>query len=160
MVFHWSLIRSKSLQFSRTLLCILTDLNNAVVCIVSTRTLISKSSSLQFSGDCSKSTHYNWYHCHFHVPLFFYQFSSKVKVLTFFSFSFNFTLWSTGTATSTIRQVFFFLLIITRSGYSGRDYVIRLYLKIPEEIVRLLFQDSWLQPKEVSGWLVRQTFYL
>ena len=36
MVFHWSLSDSKSPQFSRTLLSILADLNNAVVWMVST----------------------------------------------------------------------------------------------------------------------------
>ena len=46
MVFHWSLSDSKSLQVSRTLLSILANLNNAVVWMVSTLTLISKSSSL------------------------------------------------------------------------------------------------------------------
>ena len=46
MVFHWSLNDSKSPQVSRTLLWILTDLNNLVVWMVFTRLLISKSSSL------------------------------------------------------------------------------------------------------------------
>ena len=45
MVFHWSLSDSKSPQVSWTLLCILVDLNNDVVWIVSTRPLISKSFS-------------------------------------------------------------------------------------------------------------------
>ena len=45
MVFHWRLSDSKSSQVSRTLLSILADLNNIVVMIVSTRPLISKSSS-------------------------------------------------------------------------------------------------------------------
>ena len=45
MVFHWSLSDSKSLQVSRTLLSILAVLNNIVVWLVSTRPLISKSSS-------------------------------------------------------------------------------------------------------------------
>ena len=44
MVFHWSLSDGKS-QVSRTLLSILADLNNAVVWMVSTHSLISKSSS-------------------------------------------------------------------------------------------------------------------
>ena len=43
MVFHWSLSESKSPQVSRTLLSILSDLNNIVVWIVSTHPLISKS---------------------------------------------------------------------------------------------------------------------
>ena len=45
MVSHWSLSDSKSPQVTRTLLSILSDLNNAVVLIVSTCPLISKSSS-------------------------------------------------------------------------------------------------------------------
>ena len=45
MVSHWSLSDSKSFQVSRTLISILADLNNAVVWMVSTRPLISKSSS-------------------------------------------------------------------------------------------------------------------
>ena len=45
MVFHWSLRDSKSPQVSRTLLSILTVLNNAVVWMVSTRPPTSKSSS-------------------------------------------------------------------------------------------------------------------
>ena len=45
MVFHWSLSDSNSPQISWTLLSILADLNNAVVWTVSTRPVISKSSS-------------------------------------------------------------------------------------------------------------------
>ena len=45
MVSHWSLSDSMSPQVSRTLLSILTDLYNAVVWIVTTRPLISKSSN-------------------------------------------------------------------------------------------------------------------
>ena len=45
MVFRWSLSDSKSPQVSRTLLSIMSILNNAVVCIVSTRPPTSKSSS-------------------------------------------------------------------------------------------------------------------
>ncbi len=44
MVFHWSLRDSKSPQVSRTLLSILTVLNNVVVWMVSTRSPTSKSS--------------------------------------------------------------------------------------------------------------------
>ena len=45
MVFHWSVSDSKSSQVSRTFFSILADLNNAEVWMVSTRPLISKSSS-------------------------------------------------------------------------------------------------------------------
>ena len=44
-VFHWSLSDSKSPRVPRTVLCILADLNNAVVWMMSTRPLIFKSSS-------------------------------------------------------------------------------------------------------------------
>ena len=46
MVFHWNLNDSKTRRVSRTFLSILVDLNNATVLMVSTRPLISKSSSL------------------------------------------------------------------------------------------------------------------
>ena len=46
MVFHWNLSDSKSPQVSRTLLSIPASINNAVVWIVSTCLVISKSSSL------------------------------------------------------------------------------------------------------------------
>ena len=45
MAFHCGLIDSKSLQVSKTLLSILANLNNAVARMVTTRPLISKSSS-------------------------------------------------------------------------------------------------------------------
>ena len=79
----WSLSDSKSPQVSRTLLSILADLSNAVVWIVSTCLLISKFSSplYQSFGNCTKSANYNWYHRHFHVQVFFFQFSSKVQIL-------------------------------------------------------------------------------
>ena len=44
-VSHWGLSNSKSHQFSRTLLSIQADLNNAIVFMVTSRLLISKSSS-------------------------------------------------------------------------------------------------------------------
>ena len=45
MVFHWILSDSKSPQVYRTLLSILAVLNHAIVWMVSTRPIISKSSS-------------------------------------------------------------------------------------------------------------------
>ena len=72
-------------------------------------------SQYQFFGDCTKSTNYNWYNRHFHVPQFFKSLVSS-KYLSLFSYSFNFTLWSAGSTKSTILQVFSFLLIIIRSG--------------------------------------------
>ena len=107
--FYWSLRDIKSSLASRTLLNILTDLNNAKVWIVSSCLLISKLS------------------CPFTNPLgivprapitfgiivtfMFYSFFSSLdrsRYLSLFSPSFNFTLWSAGTAKSTIRLVLFF----------------------------------------------------
>ena len=115
MVFHWSLIDSKSLQVSRTCLSILAILNNAVVWMVSTRLPTSKSTS-PFDNPLVT------------VPkalitigiivtfMFHSFFNSLGRYLSFFSHSFSFILWSAGTAKSTIFQVLFFLLVITRSG--------------------------------------------
>ena len=92
-VFHWSLSESKSPQVSRTLLSILADLNNATVWMVSTRLLISKSSSpfinplvtLPRAPFTMGITAIYMFHS-------FFQFPSKVEVLillfTFFQFYF------------------------------------------------------------------------
>ena len=80
MVFLWSLRDSKSSQLSRNLLSILADINNAVVMMTSTRSLISNTTSPY--TNTTKSTNYNWYHRHFHVPQFF-QFLDKIQVLIF-----------------------------------------------------------------------------
>ena len=91
MVFHWSLSDSKSPQVSRTLLSILAVLNNAVVWMVSTRLLTSKSST-RFSNPLvtvpnAPITIGIIVTCMF---LCFFQFPSKVEVLillfTFFQF--------------------------------------------------------------------------
>ena len=116
MVFHWSL-SDKSPHVSRTLLCILADLNNVMVWMVSTRPLISKSFTpftkplvtvLRAPRTIGITVTFM-----FHS---FFNFRARSRYLSFFSLSFNFTLWAAGTAKSTIRQVLFFLLIIIRSG--------------------------------------------
>ena len=127
MVFHWRLSDSKSPQVSRTLLSILAVFNNAVVWMVTTRPPTSQSSRP------------------FNKPLVtvpkapitigiivtfmfhsFFQFSSKVEVLislfTFFQF------YSVVSRDSKVDN-FADSLFLLRS--SGRDLVIRLYVKIP-----------------------------
>ena len=93
MVSHWMLSNSKSLQVSRTLLSILSDINNAVVWMVSTCPLISKSSS-----PCTNPlvtvprapiTIGIIVTLMFH-SLFFFQFLRKVQVLIFFFVFFQF----------------------------------------------------------------------
>ena len=115
MVFHWSLSDSKSPLVSRTLLYILAILNNAVVWMVSTRPLISKSSS-PFNNPLvtvpkAPITIVTFM---FHI---FFSYIARSKYLSFFLHSFSFIQWSAGTAKSTILQILFFLLlIIIRSG--------------------------------------------
>ena len=99
MVFHWSLSDSKSPQVSRTLLSILTDLNNVIVWMVSIRTLISKS----FNPFNNPSVTVPRAPITIGIIVTFmlhstFQFPSKVEVLIRLLFPFDFTLWSTGTA--------------------------------------------------------------
>ena len=89
------------------------------------------------------STNYNLYHCYFHVPRFFL---SRSMYFSLFSFSVNFTLWSTGTSKSTIRQVLFFLFIITRSV---RLAMIRCSIWISNSQMRVYASCS---PGQIMGW--------
>ena len=121
--FHWSLSDNKSPQVSRTLLSFRADLNNAVVCMVSIRPLISKS--------CKPNTNHL-----VTVPrapitngiIFTFMFHSsfnsftRSKYLSFFSLFFYFTLWSIGAAKSTILQILFILFIYF---FFLSDYFIR-----------------------------------
>ena len=88
MIIHKSLRDNKSPHVSKTLLSILADLNIAVVCIVSTRPFISISSSpiINPSLTLPKAP----INRHFHVPRFFFQFSSKVQVLILLFIFFQF----------------------------------------------------------------------
>ena len=124
MVFYKSFSDRKSPQVSRTLLSILADLNNAAVWTVSTRPVISKSSSSRTNPSVTipRSPITFGIIVTFMIHSFFgFFFNSLARLgyLSFFSHSLNFTLWSPGTSKSTILQVlfFFFLLIIIRSGY-------------------------------------------
>ena len=108
MVFHWSLIDSKSPQVSRTLLSILAVLNNVVVWMVSTRPPTSKYSS-PFSNPLvtvpnAPITIGIIVTCMFHS---FFNSLARSRYLSLFSHSFSFILWSAGTTKSTILQVLF-----------------------------------------------------
>ena len=114
MVFHWSLSDSKSPQVSRTRLSILAVRSNAVVWIVSTRPLTSKSSRpfnnpLVTVPNAPITIGTIVFHS-------FFNSLARSRYLSFFSLSFRFILWSAGTAKSTILQILFLLLIIMRSG--------------------------------------------
>ena len=109
MAFYWSLSYSKFPQVSRTLLSILTDLNYAVVWIVSTYPLIYKLSD-SFTkplGIVSSVAIIISITIIFMFPSFFSSLA-RSKYLSLYSLSFIFTLWSARTAKSTIWQVLIF----------------------------------------------------
>ena len=112
MVFHRCLSDSKSPQVSRTLLCILGDLNNAIVWMVSICPLTSKSSS-----PCTNplvavpSTPIT---IGVTITFMFRSFLSSLarsRKLSLFLLSFSFTLWLARTAKFTVQQVLFIIII-------------------------------------------------
>ena len=112
MVLHWSLSDSKPPQVSRTRLGILAVLSNAVVWIVSTRTLISKSSRtfnnpllIVLNAPIAINTIVTFM---FHS---FFNSLARSRYLSFFSLSFRFILWYSWTAKSTMLQFFFCWLL-------------------------------------------------
>ena len=109
MVFHWSLSDSKSPQVSRTRLRILVVLSNAVVWIVSSRPLTSKSSRsfnnplvIVPNAPITIGTIVTFM---FHS---FFNSLARSRYLSFFSLSFRFILWFAGTAKSKILHILFF----------------------------------------------------
>ena len=111
MVFHWSLSDSKSPHVSKTLFCILVDLNNAVVWRVSSRPFISKSSSSSSGTNHLVTVPRARITIDITVTFMFHRFFSYLARSTYLSlssFSFSFTLCSAGTAKSIIRLILFF----------------------------------------------------
>ena len=133
MVFHWSLSDSKSPQISRTFLSILAVLNYAVIWIVFARPTTSKSSRPFYNplvivpeAPITIGTIATFI---FHS---FFNSLARSRYLSFFSHSFSFILWSPGTAKSTILQIFVYYYKVWSSG---RNLVIRVYVKVPYEFV-------------------------
>ena len=92
-MFHWSVSYSKSPQFSRTLLSIQVNLNNAIVWMVSTHPVISKSSSPFTNSSVpvprapitiGKIVTFI-FHCFF-CFFFFFQFEELIFIFAFFQF--------------------------------------------------------------------------
>ena len=120
MVSHWSLSVSESPQVSRTFLSILANLNNAVVRMVSTCPLISKSSSpftnpleIVLSAQTTIGTTFTFmFHCFF---------CSLVRSWYLFLFSFSFFLFVVQQDVKVHYSAgsLFFLLPITSSGHLG-----------------------------------------
>ena len=115
--FYMSLSDSKSPQVSRTLLCILAYLNNAVVWMVSACLLIFKFSGpfINHLGIIPSTPITTGITVTFMIHNFFSSLA-RPRYLYLFS-SFNLTLWSAGTEKSTLRQFLFLLLIYTTCSY-------------------------------------------
>ena len=132
---HWSVRGSRSPQVSRTLLSILVDPDNAVVWRVLIFSLISNSLTFHSKHSVTfiKCTNYYWYHCHLYVPRAFLALQARSKY---------FTLWS-GKTTKILKMTRVFLLVYWYLVWpSMQDWVIRLFLKIPENFMRLILKDG------------------
>ena len=120
MVSHWSLSENNPPQVFRTLLSILVDLNNAVVWMVSTRPLTSKSSSpctnplmtVPSAPITNGITVISMFHSLF-------SFLVRSTNLFFFLLYITFTLWSAVTAKSTIRQILSFFFVYYHQVWSS-----------------------------------------
>ena len=143
MVSHWSLRDSKSSLASNTIITA-ADLNHAVVWMVSTRPLISNSSSLfinLFCG-CTKRTKYNWYRSHY-VPSFF-QLPSKVLVfislIAFFQF---YRIIRQNSKVHYLAGSFFFSVIINKSGRLA-NISWSIFISKSQRIVCFIDEDGFL----------------
>ena len=142
MVVNCNLSDNKSPQIPKTLLSILANLSNAVVWMVFhlfSLPFISKSSVLILWWLCWKRQ------LQLISPSsFFFSSLGRSRYSSLFSLSFSFTVW---TAKFTIQQGFFFVVLVGRLFLlvwsSGRDSVIRLYLKILKNFVRLILLDGF-----------------
>ena len=144
MVFHWSLSDSMSSQNSRTLLSILTDLNNFAVWMVSIRPLIFNSPSpftkpLGIIPSASITTGITFIFMS-HSFLVFWQGLSTYNSFRFLSFSLCGLL---GWQNSLFGSFFFCFFDCRYVWWSGRDKVICLYIKVSEKFVRFILQN-WL----------------
>ena len=150
MVFHWSLSDNKSHQVSRTLLSILADFNNAVVWMVSTRPLISKSSCpctrplvTVLRAPITIDTTITFILHSFSNSLTSSRYSS-----VFFSFFQFYSVFRWDSKVHNSAWSIFVVVVVVVDNYkvwwSGQDKVIHLYLKIPEKFMRLILQDGFL----------------
>ena len=126
MIFHWILSDCKSAQVSRTLLSILT------VEVPFPSEPITTDITVSFMSHSFLSS------------------LARSKYLSLSSLSLIFILWFAGTGKSTIHQVLFLFFFYHKVWYASQDWVIRLYLKIPENSMSLILQ--------VGFWLVHLPF--
>ena len=71
----------------------------------------------------------------------FFNSLARSRYLSLFSHSFSFVLWSAETGKSTILQIFSFFVDYYKVWSSDRELVIRLYIKVPQEFVHIIFLD-------------------
>ena len=119
MVSQWSLSESESPLVSRTLLSVLADLNNSVVWMVSTRPLISKSSSPVINN--LETVPRAPIRIGVIVTFMFIQFSSEVEVFILFFHFLAILLSDQLVQQSPQFGKISFLLIIIRSGYLAEN---------------------------------------
>ena len=155
MAYHWSPNENKCPQVSRTLLSILADLNTAAIWIVSTRPLISKSSSPFNNPSITvpRAPITIGINVTFMFHSFF-QFSSKIQELIFLFFFFQFCSVvsqdsKVHNSASSIYLSIYLLLTITRSGrLAGMRWSV--CISKSEEFLRLILPDKF--------WVVHKPF--
>ena len=143
MVFPLSLRNRKFPQVSRTLLGILAVLNNVAVWIVSTRPLVSKSSS-PFQNPLVTVPKAPITIGIIVIFMFhsFFNSLARSRYLSFFSISFSFIQWSAGIAKFTILKVLFFFLLFIIIIRSVRQAEIRWSVCMSKsEFICVILQD-------------------
>ena len=154
-VFHISISRCLFFTGVWVTACLRDSSQYAVVWMVSMLSYSQVLQSLfQSFGDCTKSSNYNWYHCHFHV-LHFFSSICKVQVFIFLFTFFQFYCGLLGQQSPRFGNFsfffffFFFLLTITRSGHLAK---IRWSVCISksQKVVHLNLQDRF--------WVVHKPF--
>ena len=109
--------------------------------MVSTRPPTSKTSRPFSNPLVTEHTNHNWFNRYFHVPQVFY-FSSKVEVLIlFFTFLQIYSVVRRDSKVDNFADSLFFFFFFFFGDYYevwsfGRDEVIGLYVKVPEEFMR------------------------
>ena len=139
MVFYWSLSVSKPPQVSKTLLSILADLNTAVVRTVSNCPVISTSSSPCTNplGTVPRALITIGIAVTFMLHSFFN--SLAIRILS------NLVCGPPEQQSPQFCKFSFFVLVVDyyKIWSFGRDLVIHLHLKIPEDFVRIILRDRF-----------------
>ena len=155
MVFHWGLSESESPQVSWTLLSIRTDLNNAVIWMVSTRPLILKSPSPYINPlvtvPRAPITISIIVTLIFHI---FFQFQINEFILLFpFCYFYSVVSRNCNVHNSASSLFFFLLLIIIRSGRLAKiRWTVCMSKSQMSLWVTFSRTDSWLSIQHLFFW--------